>query len=181
MPINTFKTFVQNNTGLIYCDMDGVLVDFDLGVKKTLPHIFEETSPYNYRLGIEDWKIIESDPHWWLNLKPTKDCMTLWNYIKGPRTFILSAVPNPSSGLKDFDNIRKQKEEWCKKYLGINTGQIIITRREMKKVYAKSSGVSNVLIDDTPLNIKEWNNSGGKGILFKNASDTIRQLKKWDY
>lgn len=181
--MDSFKQFSSGvkiyQNSVIYCDMDGVLVDFDAGVKQTLPHVqTEEVSPYKYTLDTEDWRTIDSTPYWWYNLKPEKDFKELWSFIGKHNVFILSAIPHTRGGSSNPDAVRKQKIMWCKKWLGISERRVIISERQLKKLYAKVNGVPNILIDDTRLNIDEWKQAGGFPVHHKSASGTIRELKK---
>ena len=55
--------------------------------------------------------------------------------------------------------------------------------RESKRYFAKDHdgshfGRPNVLIDDFPQNIKEWDAAGGIGILHTSAAESIKRLKE---
>jgi hypothetical protein len=59
--------------------------------------------------------------------------------------------------------------------------EINLVLRKQKQDFAKKNGIPNILIDDYPENIREWEAKGGIGILHKNAADTIARLKKLGY
>ena len=68
----------------------------------------------------------------------------------------------------------EDKRRWLEKNFDHTFHNIIISYREEKSKYAKSK--QDVLVDDLLGNIKEWEKSGGTGILYKNSSDAILQL-----
>ena len=61
------------------------------------------------------------------------------------------------------------------KNTGISSNKINLVIRSHKKNYASPN---TILIDDYEKNTKEFTASGGKGIQFKTASQTIAELKK---
>ena len=61
---------------MIYCDMDGVLVDFDDSFKA-------KYGIYPYNMPREQlWELVISTPNYWLNLPPQKDAHILINFQK---------------------------------------------------------------------------------------------------
>ena len=151
----------------IYCDMDGVLTDFDGRFEQ-----YGNMSPKEYEKGFgtdKFWDLIDKKVgiKFWSNMPWLKDGKILWDYISKHNPIILSA---PSQHY----NYKKGKKQWVEKNLS-NHAEIILTQKENKKNYADKS---NILIDDNELNINEWIQAGGIGILHKSARDTISQLKK---
>ena len=53
--------------------------------------------------------------------------------------------------------------------------KLILAKRENKQNYVDKS---NILIDDRPDNIAEWESNGGIGILHTSAASTIKKLKE---
>ncbi len=147
----------------IYCDMDGVLVDFDRGYKeltgKETHHVdvqgkneFWDT----FRQGLENKKMQEKD--YWANLQWMPDGKELWDHIKQYKPTLLSAPSrDPQS--------RWGKRIWVKK--NIPGTPLILAAAEAKKNYAKKNAI---LIDDRVSNINDWNNAGGIGILHTSTS-----------
>lgn len=172
--------------GDVYCDLDGVLVDFYNGC-----HIATGKRLEKLRNGPEKdqvMKIIfDTGPHFWANLLPTHDFHQLWNHIVHWRPYILTAVPTRCGREHVLSNnvikyAKEGKTEWCDKYIQVPHDKIYVVERNQKADYATSikSGhvVSNILIDDTADNINHWRANRGIGILHKSATDTIEQLKK---
>jgi hypothetical protein len=54
--------------------------------------------------------------------------------------------------------------------------RIIVGSKSEKKQYARPG---DILIDDTLVNITDWNGVGGIGILHKNSRSTINHLKEF--
>ena len=155
---------------IIFCDMDGVLVDFNKGYKD-LTGI--TTHHANSQGKDEFWNILKrsleekgiSEYEYWTNLDWQPGGKELWNYIKKYNPYILTAPSlNPES--------REAKSDWVTRLDG------------MKKIYfkpAKSksdfSEKNRILIDDRKDTIDRWNTAGGIGILHTSAEDTIKQLQ----
>jgi 5'(3')-deoxyribonucleotidase len=155
---------------IIFCDMDGVLVDFDKGYedltgKHTKHADLQDKNEFWGLLGrsLEEKGLTEYD--YWVNLEWMPDGQTLWNYIKGYNPYILTA-PSRDPGSK------QGKREWVERLDG------------MKKLYFKPanfkseySGKNRILIDDRKDTIDKWNEAGGIGIFHTSAANTIKQLK----
>ena len=150
----------------IYCDMDGVLTDFNKQLE-TFTGI-KDGETYEKQKGTEAfWSAIgKGGIKYWSEMPWMKDGKTLWNYIKHKNTKILSApartIPESPVG----------KHMWVKKNLG--SAELILRRAREKQEFAKKNAI---LIDDMDKNIKQWKASGGIGILHKSAASTIKQLK----
>jgi 5'(3')-deoxyribonucleotidase len=156
---------------IIFCDMDGVLVDFDKGYK-------DLTGKYTKHVDVQDkndfWKLLDkslkekglTEYDYWVNLPWMPDGKELWNYIKPYKPYILTAPTlNPES--------KEGKREWVQRLDG------------MKNIYFKPakfksdfSGKNRILIDDREDTINRWNEAEGIGILHTSATNTIEQLKQ---
>jgi hypothetical protein len=145
----------------IYCDMDGVLVDFHKGYEQLTGvkiHAFTDKL---------DWEAIKRAGYdFWFKLEWKPDGKDLWKYIKKYKPIILSA---PSRE----DESRVGKHDWVKRELP-NT-QLILRSMNNKKEFASPN---SILIDDTPQNVDQWNEAGGIGILHTSTVNTIKELKK---
>jgi FMN phosphatase YigB (HAD superfamily) len=156
----------------IYCDMDGVLVDFDKGYKNLTG---QETHHVDlqgkdefwgtFRQSLEDKKMQEKD--YWANLEWMPDGKELWDHIQSMKPTLLSAPSrDPQS--------RWGKRIWVKK--NIPGTPLILAAASAKKNYANKN---SILIDDRISNINEWNAAGGIGILHTSTSSTIEKLSKY--
>ena len=85
---------------------------------------------------------------------------------------ILSAYTN-----KD-PNSRQGKMKWLSKNTNFKRKDIHLVLRSQKQNYAVSDGKPNVLIDDHPKNIKEWESKGGIVIYHSSVSKTMGELKR---
>jgi len=155
----------------IFCDMDGVLCDFDRRFEQ-----FAGMSPKEYesKFGTKKfWEIIDKvGNQFWSKMPWMPDGKELWTYISKYKPVLLSAPSmDPSS--------RYGKHLWVKMNLNTKDNPIktklILARREKKRNY---SGKNRILIDDRPDNINEWVYEGGIGILHTSAQQTINDLKE---
>ena len=157
----------------IYCDMDSVLVDFLKKAEEVLGHDFTDHRYWGKKKDVDKRELLtKRDPHVYLNLEWMSDGKKLYNFINRYNPYILSAYPdwNPAS--------RVDKVKWLKRNTTVPRSKMFIVKRHEKREYAISkSGQPNVLIDDHPKNIKEWQQAGGIGILHTSAANTIGKLK----
>jgi hypothetical protein len=158
----------QKQDYIIYCDIDGVIADFDARFRelaKMSPDQYEE------KYGIEKfWNFIDNEigVRFWVGIPWMQDGKQLWEYIKKYKPTLLSA---PSRN----NESRLGKRLWVKKH--IPGTKLVLASRVNKQDYAKPNAI---LIDDRPDTIVEWENKGGVGILHKSAEETIQKLKSLD-
>lgn len=158
----------------IYFDMDGVLADFDRGVEELL-HL--ERVPQVVRSNEstdELFAAMKECPHYYDRLEPIEDGFELFNelYAKyGDRVEILSGVPQDFRGI---DTASEDKHNWVRRLLS-DTVKINTVLRVEKKLYAREG---RILIDDFIVNIKEWENNGGTGVLYSDAEGARARLKE---
>jgi FMN phosphatase YigB (HAD superfamily) len=155
----------------IFCDMDGVLVDFDKGYKNLTGMATHHADAQGRD---EFWNLFNTsleekgmpEYQYWADLDWQSGGQELWNFIKQYKPYILTAPTyNPES--------REGKRDWVQRLDG------------MKNIYfrpAKSksdfSGKNKILIDDRADTIDKWNAAGGIGILHTSAQSTIEKLKE---
>jgi len=147
----------------IYCDMDGVLVDFIKGY-------FELTGKDisgEFHTDQSFWDPInKGGVDFWIDLDWTPDGKQLWDYIKKYDPELLSS---PSRA----NDSRVGKSLWVKKEL---PGSHLTLRSASKK--QEFANPESILIDDRPSNIEQWIAAGGIAIYHTSATDTIKQLKQ---
>lgn len=178
-----FKLFLESAEPVrIFCDLDGVLVDFDRGFAD-LPENSEKLSPAEYEEANGKnsiWPLIDKyGDDYWSDLYWKNDGRELWDYLEEYKPAILSSPSrNPSS--------IRGKAKWVKLNLRINedpvtklseyegSNRVIIMQQ--KHLFAKSA--NDILIDDTQSKIDKWTEAGGTGILHNDATDTIKVLEK---
>ena len=167
--MKTFKEFkkLNKNEITIFCDMDGVLVDFLGGIVRHL-------NKKDFKQGDID-KVLLTDAGtskgWWVSLDPMSDAKTLWKYISQYDIQILSACP---SICKDDKAVIAGKKAWVKKHLKPSPSKVNIVQRKDKKTFAAPN---HILIDDHIKNIRDFDSGGGVGIHHTSAIKTIKQLK----
>ena len=149
----------------IFCDMDGVLVDFEKGYSD----LTNTTPSKSFDGKASFWEPInQAGASWWANLDWMSDGQDLWSYIKKYRPNILSA---PS-----WDQSSKVgKEAWVKIHLKNDYNKLYLYSRANKQLFSEPN---RILIDDMGKTIDEWNAKGGIGILHTSAANTISELKK---
>ena len=91
----------------IFCDLDGVLVDFDQGVQRLLH------CPPSKLIKGTMWKHIARANAFYEHLPWTVDGKKLWKAIRPLQPDILTGVPYPKSS-------RVEKYNWCRRELGLD-------------------------------------------------------------
>lgn len=138
----------------LFLDLDGVFADFEGGVVKMFNKPMHEI-PRN-----KMWSYINAHKEgFFYTLELMKDAIHLWDYCKQYDPTVLSGLPSMRTG-------REQKTLWVHERLTHPTAwveeKIIVLPKKDKQLY---SGPNKVLIDDTPINIDQWNSKGGIGVL----------------
>jgi cytidyltransferase-like protein len=159
-----FEGLEQKQQFTLYCDMDGVLVDFEKG--------YEDLTGKNIKgqhvKGDSDfWKpISDAGESFWTNLKWMQDGVQLWEYIKQYNPILLSAPSRERSSTTG-------KEKWVEQ--NIPGTKLILRYADKKQEFAHAK---SILIDDREDNITRWQLAGGIGIHHNSAIDTINKLKE---
>lgn len=165
----------------IFCDMDGVLCDFDLGYKYLTGKSTDEANnigkSYFWKLFRES--VGKNEKDFWANLLWQPGGEDLWKFISPYNPNILSSpaidfsLPQDQQLNPDFNQAIQGKKEWIAKNLS-NVGREIFVPAIQKSAFAKPN---RILIDDMEKNINAWETNGGIGILHKNLSDTLKKLE----
>jgi hypothetical protein len=184
--IKNFGQFLNENDvdARIFCDMDGVLCDFDKAFKSSNDDglSFEEYDKVNGKGS--GWAIISKQGEgYWSNLEWMPDGKELWDYLN-----TISAPTILSSPSREYSSI-KGKMKWINVNLGISqdtpttkskdwdkSTRIILSSH--KHLYVlPDPNVKSILIDDTQSKIDKWTEAGGIGILHTSTVDTISKLQ----
>jgi hypothetical protein len=149
----------------IYCDMDGVLTDFDSRFE-----YFGGMPPKEYesKYGIKKfWELIDDEVgvRFWVGMSWMPDGKELWNFIKPYTPIILSAPSRQNES-------RLGKRLWVKNNL--SGAKLILASAENKPNYSEEN---HILIDDRKPTIEKWIAKGGIGIYHTSAKSSIDQLK----
>lgn len=158
----------------IFFDMDGVLADFDRGIKELcrLPPRDQEIE--DSEADDRMWDRIRRVDHFYnhLELIPgAKEMFLLLRERYGRKCEILTGIPKAKRNIPDAG---EDKIKWVRRLLSEDI-PVHIVYKEEKKQYCKGKGC--ILIDDYSRNIKEWEACGGTGILFTDSGKTIRALR----
>ncbi len=121
------------------------------------------------------WNTITSmGKKFWENLEWMPGSKQMYSFISKYDPYVLSAYSD-----KDATGSKTGKMNWLKKNTKFKRSKINLVLRDQKKKFAKDNdGKANILIDDYEKNIKEWEQAGGIGVIYTNAPNTIRELKK---
>ena len=149
----------------VYCDMDGVLVDFERGYNdltgKQTPGV---DSTYDKN---DFWSAItKAGAKFWAELNWMSDGQQLWDYIKQYSPKLLTAPSREQSS-------EIGKQEWINNNLP--STPVIFKQAKDKKDLAEPNAI---LIDDRKDNIQQWIDAGGIGIRHTSTESTIKQLQK---
>lgn len=168
---------VRDPKAIIYSDSDGVIADFYKGAEKVLGHAWarHDYSPQSRGYGDKLEKVAD----FWETLPGMPDWKTYWQFIEKFSPHILTAVP---AWEHNDHAVRKGKLEWYHRNIPtLPASRIHIVKREEKKHFARNGTVRNILIDDHPGNIKDFEGAGGIGIHHVSAKVTILKLKELGY
>ena len=147
----------------IYCDMDGVLADFESGYEKLTGVDLKG----EFKKGEDFWDpISKAGIGFWAGLKWMPDGQKLWDYLKPFDPVLLSAPSREQSS-------RIGKHVWVKQKI---PGTKLILRYASQK--QELANPESILIDDRQVNIDQWEAAGGIGILHTSTDNTISQLQK---
>lgn len=148
----------------IFCDFDGVLVDFERGFEMFYGKKHSDVPEYVM------WTIIKNNMNHWQQLPAMPGALQLWAYIAHYDPTILTGCPTNGKQLA-IDG----KTIWKTRELGEHV-PIIADLSRHKPKYMKAPG--DILIDDMEKNITRWVEAGGVGILHTDAASTIAKLKE---
>ena len=169
---------------VIFCDMDGVLVDFDKGYKEltgvTTQHADSQGKNEFWGLFRDSLKNKDiPERSYWANLDWMSDGKQLWDYISPYNPYVLTApsvnfdIPFEERYKVENNESMQGKTEWVQRL------------PNMRKIYFRSAtrkadfaGPNKILIDDRKDTIDSWNANGGIGILHTSTANTIKQLQE---
>ena len=134
---------------IIFCDLDGVLADFEQGVVKRFKKKPDELNP-----GLM-WGVINKSNTFFETLPWMPRGRELWEQIKQYDPIILTGVPKSKTA-------EEQKRNWCARELGPHIHVITCTTKDKPNFCVRNA----ILIDDRSDNSNEWTAKGGKFILY---------------
>ena len=161
----------------IYFDMDGVLADFERGVKEICGLTPPSQNAKHHKPGEDDemWEKIKQATHFYdyLEMMPGAKEMFDAVYSKyGDRCEILTGIPKPR---REITYAAEDKVKWVRRLLSEDI-KVNIVFREEKSQYCTGEGC--ILIDDMERNIRDWKALGGTGIVNVSAEETMNRLRE---
>lgn len=153
----------------LYLDMDDTLVDFSGRCVELIGRDWQK------ECDKPNWGKFANHPDLFKTLEPLSDARILWNFVHSvhPRVEILTALPK--NGMNCFPDVVEHKRDWVRKWFSpwtkVNFGPFAIDKQHHCRT------MFDILIDDNPQNIEQWNQRGGTGILHKSAIETIEELR----
>lgn len=172
---------------IIYCDMDGVLCDFDKQFEKLTKTPAKEFEANN---GTKEfWRVIlEEGESFWSTMDPMpgfegfkKELISISNDGRFKLKFLTSTSAAqilrsyPREQAVDYiRNIEVGKRTWLQTHW---TGTKTIIFSDSGKGKAKYATPNSILIDDLSPNIEAFIAAGGTGIIFTDAQQAIDELK----
>lgn len=135
---------------LLFCDLDGVLADFNQGVMNKFSKNVYEIKPSLM------WRAINSSKKFFETLPWMENGKELWMKIRKYDPIILTGVPSKCP------TAAEQKIKWCQRELGPDVKVITCLTTEKSKYCLPNS----ILLDDRTVNLESWKYKGGKFILY---------------
>jgi len=155
----------------LFVDLDGVLADFEKGVRRITGKEPAELHPRQM------WPVIAGTKGFYEHLEWMKDGKELWGAVFGFKPVILTGLPMGKWA-------EPQKRSWCERELGADIPVITGMSRhkaELAVSWLEENGLGDkipVLIDDR-LNLQEpWESAGGIFILHLNTEGSLKELQK---
>jgi hypothetical protein len=143
----------KNLNPIVFCDLDGVLADFDSGVQRLTGRLPDENDASKL------WIHINRAPNFFEELQWLPSGRRLWELM---RTLEIEPIILTGSTSEKFSI---QKRNWCRDNLGSHI-QVICCKTKDKPLYCIEG---SILIDDRDKVKAEWENNSGKFFLFSPA------------
>ena len=157
----------------IYIDMDGVVADFEKGVKDA----GVELSPMGGSAGPEKanefWGALGRVPNFYYNLEPIPEGVEMVKKLMEKYECVfLTGIPRAEN---EMMTAQLDKIKWAKKYFG-DDAKVYPVKRYTKARFC--NGRNSILIDDYMKNIREWEEAGGSGVQFKPDKDILKSVEQ---
>jgi 5'(3')-deoxyribonucleotidase len=174
---------------MIFLDMDGVLADFDKaladrGIVNDHSFLHKHPSEWTEHDKALDAQVVAcmNEPGWFYNLDTMPGASDLWHWATVLGTaapYVLTARPKEE---KIAERVTNEKRNWIRERFPLEESNFICCVRSQKSHFAVTWGRDmvehkNILVDDLPANIAEWQKAGGIGILFTSAEQAIQELR----
>jgi hypothetical protein len=144
----------------LFLDLDGVLADFDSGVRQVTGRRPEELPLRTM------WQALAKAPRFFETLEFMHDAEALWRFCAPHHPTILTGLPLGSWA-------PQQKTRWVARMLGAHVPVITCMSRDKPRW----SGPNHVLVDDRATAREGWEKKGGTFIHHVSAEASIAQLQ----
>jgi len=148
----------------LFLDADGVLADFDFGVRRLLGMRPKDYIAEHGRAAF--WKQLARDPNFYGSLPELPDARVLFDTVKHLKPTILTGLPLGNWAAP-------QKIEWAAEHF---PGVTIVTCLAQDKHLHMHPG--DVLVDDREKHRAAYEEAGVVFVHHMNAADSLRQLAK---
>ena len=194
---NRYLTEGLGGDAQIYCDMDGVLVDFVGGVLKYVnTRLQTEEGEHKYKAKLKDvlddlgrehsinvvdigfdkeTKLKEARKYMYALVGDNRDFWANLDWTSDGKTlwnhikqFNPIILTAPMSG----EGSKQGKLDWVEKNLGLGNDRVIMTKDKFQH-----AAPDHLLIDDMLKYLSPWLEAGDKGIHHSSAATTIKQLE----
>ncbi len=158
----------------LFVDLDGVLADFDEGVRRITGKDPAELHPRRM------WPAIAKSGGFYDRLNWMSDGQDLWSAVRAVNPAILTGLPMGKWA-------EPQKRSWCERELGPDVPVITGLSRHKAELAAewmedRALGEKIPVLIDDRLKMKEsWEAAGGHFILHLNAEGSIGELKEMGF
>lgn len=151
----------------LFVDLDGVLVDFDRGVRMLFGGLGpDDLDPKQL------WPCLARSTDFYDSLPWMSDGKELWSFVRNFSPRILTGLPRGNWA-------EPQKRSWCARELGVDVPVLTCLSRDKAKLASLhcQEDARPVLIDDR-ISLKEsWEAIGGIFVYHQNALSSIAALE----
>jgi hypothetical protein len=158
------RPLLSGTSWQVFCDLDGVLADFDRGVVERTG-----VKPRQFSRRHKMWKCL-APPHtsdFFGSLPLMKGASQLWTFLRPLSPAILTGAP---SG----DWAAPQKKKWCVDRLSLPAERVLVVDACDKALFSQPGAV---LIDDYEKHRAPWEARGGIFIHYRSAMESIALLE----
>lgn len=144
------------NKPIIYCDLDGVLADFNQHYKNLFGKDPNKEDKFNIIQSCQSY------PRFFRDIPVNPEGFELFGSLKGNYDIKILTTP-----MEYMEWCKYDKVQWVKE----NLGNYDVYFSDQKYRYVGDN--QSILIDDNDKNIQQWNDAGGTGIKFPQKTDRI--------
>jgi 5'(3')-deoxyribonucleotidase len=157
-------------TPVIWFDLDGVLADFDSDYIRRTGKTWDHELKWS---NDEKWELLKDHPDFFENLPWMPGAQFMIEYVMTTQSPFLCGILSAAS--PHIEQSAEQKRIWCKRempWMRPENVKIVSDAIE-KRQYAN---VASILVDNRQMNIDQWREAGGIGILFENTLQAMKEL-----